>query len=108
LAAQVCDLVPGLRGLGRLCGCPLHRHLLHPEVIHVLPAVLRDHPHLCPCRRANSDGTYGDVLCQASEPVYLFGEVCGRLLFDVRASLRGDHGDHHGGAYEPAADAAQV
>lgn len=62
LAAQVCHPVPGVWRVGRLCRGPLHRHLLHPQVVHLLPAVLRDHPHL----RARCCGECQGGLCQIS------------------------------------------
>lgn len=46
LAAQVRHLVPDLRWLCSLCGGPLYCHLLHPEVLHVFPTILRKHPNL--------------------------------------------------------------
>lgn len=49
MAAQVCHPLPGVRWLCCLCWGAIHCYLLHSEVVHFVPAVFRDHTHLCTC-----------------------------------------------------------
>lgn len=77
LAAQVRHLVPDLRWLCSLCGGPLYCHLLHPEVLHVFPTILRKHPNLRTSCYADCYWAHGHVLRKATKQIHIPGEYPG-------------------------------
>lgn len=64
LEPKVCASMRDVRVLGRTPGDVLPHYLLRPQVLHVLSPILRDHPHLCPRSRAESDGPFGALFHQ--------------------------------------------